>query len=531
MGENFSVLRAESAPDSITLYWERPQGRLGTTYEIFLKSADQAEADFTLIGSTQKTHYTIENLQANTEYEILVKGIYQVDVALIEDGSKSVQIEKEIKQQTITMHTFNRSVVIDITKAPYNAVGDGKTLNTKAIQSAIDDCPKDGCVMIPSGTFMTGALRLHSDMELYLAKGAVLQGTSNPEDYLPRIWSRFEGTEMECYSSLLNLGVLDPEGMHRADYDSTFACKNVAIRGKGTIASGGRVLAERIIASETENLKDYLASLGDKIKECEKPETIPARVRPRLINMSNCQNVELAGVTLRDGACWNIHMIYCDHVVTHGCTFYSHGIWNGDGWDPDSSSDCVIFNCVFNTGDDSVSIKSGKNPQGNEVNIPTKGVRVFDCRCTMGHGITIGSEMSGGVEDVKIWDCDMEAALCGFEIKGTAKRGGYVKEIHVYDSVFPRVLMHSVCYNDDGIAGPDQPYFSDCTFDNLRLPGIYQDHEAKWHECDAIELCGFDKIGHEIKHVKFSNIRFGKEKSDTAGHISIKRCEDVSLNF
>ena len=352
MGENFSVLRAESAPDSITLYWERPQGRLGTTYEIFLKDTNHTEADFTSVGSTQKTHYTIENLQENTRYKILLKGIYQVDMALIEDESESVQIEKEIKQQTITVHTFNRSVVIDITKTPYNAVGNGKTLNTKAIQSAIDDCPKDGCVMIPSGTFMTGALRLHSDMELYLAKGAVLQGTSNPEDYLPRIWSRFEGTEMECYSSLLNLGVLDPEGMHRADYDSTFACKNVAIRGKGTIASGGRVLAERIIVSETENLKDYLASLGDKIKECEKPETIPARVRPRLINMSNCRNIELSGVTLRDGACWNIHMIYCDHVVTHGCTFYSHGIWNGDGWDPDSSSDCVIFNCVFNTGDD-----------------------------------------------------------------------------------------------------------------------------------------------------------------------------------
>ena len=192
MGENFSMLRAEAATDSITLYWERPQGRLGTTYEIFLKGANQTEADFTLIGSTQKTHYTIENLQTNTEYEILVKGIYQVDMALIEDGSKSVQTEKEIKQQTIIMHTFNRSVVIDITKAPYNAVGDGKTLNTKAIQSAIDDCPKDGCVLIPSGTFMTGELRLHSNMEFYLAEGAVLQGTANPEDYLPRIWSRFE---------------------------------------------------------------------------------------------------------------------------------------------------------------------------------------------------------------------------------------------------------------------------------------------------------------------------------------------------
>lgn len=182
MGENFSVLRAEVATDSITLYWERPQGRLGTTYEIFFKDANQTEADFAFVGSTQKTHYTIENLQENTRYEILVKGIYQVDMALTEDESKSVQIEKEIKQQTITVHTFNRSVVIDITKTPYNAVGDGKTLNTKAIQSAIDDCPKDGCVMIPSGTFMTGALRLHSDMELYLAKGAVLQGTANPED-------------------------------------------------------------------------------------------------------------------------------------------------------------------------------------------------------------------------------------------------------------------------------------------------------------------------------------------------------------
>lgn len=138
----FQCCAAESAPDSITLYWERPQGRLGTTYEIFLKDTNHTEADFTSVGSTQKTHYTIENLQENTRYKILLKGIYQVDMALIEDESESVQIEKEIKQQTITVHTFNRSVVIDITKTPYNAVGNGKTLNTKAIQSAIDELSK-----------------------------------------------------------------------------------------------------------------------------------------------------------------------------------------------------------------------------------------------------------------------------------------------------------------------------------------------------------------------------------------------------
>lgn len=91
--------------------------------------------------------------------------------------------------------------------------------------------------------------------------------------------------------------------------------------------------------------------------------------------------------------------------------------------------------------------------------------------------------------------------------------------------------MHSVGYNDDGIAGPDQPYFSDCTFDNLRLTGTYQDHEAKWHECDAIELCGFKKPGHEISNVKFSNIAFGKKGTDVAGRISLQRCKDVSLNL
>ena len=310
MQENHLNLRAETAPDCITLYWERPEGMCGTEYAVFLGGVQMWRG--------KKTHCTLKNLSADTVYEITLEEYSR------ENGQKA-------SEQTITVRTKNRTKQLDITKEPYLAVGDGKTLNTKAIQAAIDDCPEGGSVYIPKGVFLTGALRLHSNMELYVEEDGVLQGTAEPQDYLPRIWSRFEGTERECYSSLLNLGELDPSGAHRADYESEYACKNVVIRGKGTIASGGRTLADRIIASETENLKDYLASLGDKIKECEKPETIPARVRPRLINMSNCQNIELAGVSLRDGACWNIHMIYSNHVVTHGCTFYSHGIWNGDG--------------------------------------------------------------------------------------------------------------------------------------------------------------------------------------------------------
>ena len=355
---------------------------------------------------------------------------------------------------------------IDVTAAPYNAVGDGNILNTVALQKALDDCKEGEVVYLPRGIYLTGALRMHSDMELYLEEGAVLQGTDRVEDYRPKIWSRFEGTELYCYSSLLNLGELD----HEVGYN----CCNVIIRGKGTIASGGRVLAERVIAVETENMKEQLEALGEQIKECENERTIPGRVRPRLINMSNCQNIILSGVTLRNGASWNVHMIYSDTIVTNHCNFY--------------------------TGDDSIAIKSGKNPEGNKIGRPTKHIRIFDCRCAYGHSITIGSEMSGGGEDVRIWDCDMSSSLFGIEIKGTWKRGGYVRNVHATDCKVTRVLLHSVGYNNDGIAADVQPYFEDCSFENLSISGKYYDHyKEERGYCDAIELIGFDEPGHELK--------------------------------
>ena len=270
-------------------------------------------------------------------------------------------------------------------------------------------------VYVPAGTFLTGALTLHDHMELYLEEGAVLQGSSNPEDYLPRIPSRFEGTERECYQSLLNLGVMD----HRAGCTS----EDVLIRGKGTISGGGRLLAERMMAAERERLKEYIHSLGDKVLECENANTIPGRARGRPIQICNAKNVRITGLTLQNGPGWNVHMIYSEQIVTDHCIFRSEDIWNGDGWDPDSSSGCTIFACTFYTGDDSVAIKSGKNPKGNEIGRPCSHIRIFDCICAYGHGITMGSEMSGGIEDVVIWDCDLGNSLYGLEIKGTKKRG------------------------------------------------------------------------------------------------------------
>ena len=317
---------------SITLYWDKPYNLPeGYLFEVYVNGSK--------VGENVKTHYTLENLVQATAY--------QVQIAL-----SGKEMEQAVVSDLLTITTGKEKRKIDVTKAPYNAQGDGSTMNTAVLQQAINDCDADSVVYIPKGIFMTGALKLHSDMELYLEEGAVIQGTTVPEDYLPRIHSRFEGYEMECYSSLINMGDLD----RNSDYN----CKNVLIHGKGSIISGGKVLAENIINSEKIRLKEMMDQLGDGIAEYECADTIPGRVRPRLVNMSNCQNIILSGITFAEGACWNIHMIYSDSIITHNCVIKSKGIWNGYGWDPDSSTNCTIFGTTFYTGDDSIAIKSGK---------------------------------------------------------------------------------------------------------------------------------------------------------------------------
>ena len=164
-----------------------------------------------------------------------------------------------------------------------------------------------------------------------------------------------------------------------------------------------------------------------------------------------------------------------------------------------------LFATVFATEDDSVAIKSGKNPQGNIIDRPTKHIRVFDCQSLYGHGICIGSEMSGGVENVKIWDCDISESSNGIEIKGTPKRGGYVRDICVQNCSFPRLLIHAVPYNDDGVPAPQPPVFENFRFEGLHLTGLCKEHGTT--ECVApMEIAGFEAVGHEVRHVVCKNL-------------------------
>lgn len=487
--------------NSITVYWDKPYN-LPEGYE-FVVYLDGFRHQV-----VKKTHATIEQLQPEKTYQVhvTVAGDNQAEQSLLD--SVEITTGKEKRR-------------IDICKEPYCAAGDGRVLNTAVLQKAIDDCDKDSVVYFPKGTYLTGALTLHSDIELYLEEGAVLKGSEDPADYLPKIRSRFEGYEMECYRSLLNLGELDR--------NSGYNCKNVMIHGKGTIAGGGLTLAKRILASEKERLKSMLESLGESIKEYENEDTIPGRARGRLINMSNCRNVILSGLSLQEGPCWNIHMIYSDQIVTHNCVIRSKGIWNGDGWDPDSSTNCTIFGTVFYTGDDSVAIKSGKNPEGNLINRPCEHIRIFDCVSKFGHGIAMGSEMSGGIKDVRIWDCDLTNGYYGIEIKGTKKRGSFVEDVQVRDCTVSRILFHSVGYNDDGIGAKEPPHFRNCRFENLEILGEYMDGQGSFIPCEALELSGFDQKGYEIEDILFKDILLKRQSNGGKQTLSLQHCSRITL--
>lgn len=484
--------------ESIMLYWNKP-------YATYKKLVYLVKDDAGHEVEVDKTHAILKNLEPEREYriQVLVYGVRKNERKLLGN-----LMEK-------TIRTGRKKEDILVTDEKFGVVGDGETLNTAAIQKAIDSCQKNQRLVFPKGIFLTGALKLHSNMEIYLQKDAILRGTAEPEDYEPKIKSRFEGIEMACYSSLINIGELDSQ--------AGYQCKNVILSGDGTIESGGRVLAEKVMEKERVRLRQYIQSLGEAVKEYENENTIPGRARPRLINISNAQNVRISGLTLKNGASWNVHMIYSNQVVTDHCTFYSEDVWNGDGWDPDSSSNCTIFACKFHTGDDAIAIKSGKNPEGNRINRPSRQIRIFDCESTGGHGITIGSEMSGGVRDVSVWDCNMEKSLYGLEIKATKKRGGYVKNIRVRDCVVPRVMIHTVAYNDDGEPAKSMPVFSDFVFSNLTITGCCMEKNGSLKPCRAIEMEGFDDAEHQISDVHFRG-------GTIHGDIFMRNCNRITFH-
>ena len=461
---NLIIPTASITAKSATLLWDKPTDYKDIAgYQIFKNGK--------LIGTSSKTNFTIQDLSASTNYSFAVK-------AQNKEG-KTSELSNVVKCQTkLAGKVFN---VLD-----YGAKGDGETKNTAAIQKAIDACTKGGTVYFPAGVFVSGALYLKSDMTLYIAEGGTLKGSEDVKDYYPLMLNRFEGWEMKTLASLLNAGTLNRNG--------TYNVVNLSIEGKGTVLGGGSKLGNAMI------------------------KEVGMRGRGRLICIMNGQHINIQGLNIENSPCWTIHYIYSDDVALHDLNIVSTAR-NGDGIDPDSSTDSYIFNCSFSTGDDCIAIKSGKNPEGFTVGKPTRNLRITDCNFIKGHSLAVGSEMSGGVSDVFIQDCKIGNLLHGLQIKATKERGGYVRNVIVRDCELLQITLYTALnYNNDGEAAPELPLFSDMEFSNLTLSA------AKAGQV-VMDINGFADEAHYTKNIVFNNLTLPEQAI-----VRIKNCSKLKFS-
>lgn len=288
----------------------------------------------------------------------------------------------------------------------FGAKGDGQTLDTEAIQKALDECEKSGggIVRLGPGTYLSKPIWLHSNTQLQLDQGAKLKATDNPQDFLRPGKESAKGSS--DWTGFIN-------GKNLTD---------IAIMGKGIIDGSG--------------VKWWIDAEEARIN---RPGfTVP---RPRMILLEDCKNVTITGVTLVNSPCFHLAPKRCENVLVEGVTILAPSISpNTDGIDPGECRNVCIRKCVIDTGDDNIAIKSGK-PNPAHPNAATENIFVSDCTFLHGHGMSIGSELAGGVRNVFVRNCKFENTANGIRIKSSKGRGGLVENVNYSDITMKNVKM------------------------------------------------------------------------------------------
>jgi len=296
----------------------------------------------------------------------------------------------------------------------FGALADGTTVNTKAIQSAIDKCAgSGGCtIVVPKGTFLSGAIFLKQDVNLSVEKDGVLKGTTNIDDY-PIINTRWEGVEESWTSAFVNAdGLTDLE-----------------ISGEGTIDGSGEEWVQ----------KNPMRRPAPGAQPAERPPAPPPgqrRGRPRLIGIQNSKHVRVADLNLHNQAVWCLFLLYSEDVVAENLKITAeHNIPSSDGIDIDSSKHVRVNNVYIDVNDDCISIKSGKDADGLRVNRPAEDIVIENSHFAYGHGgVAMGSETSGGIRNVEVRNCVADSGnWAPIRFKTQPSRGGVVENITYRD--------------------------------------------------------------------------------------------------
>ena len=329
----------------------------------------------------------------------------------------------------------------------FGAVGDGLTLNTDAITAAIDYLFErgGGHVIVPAGIWLTGPITLKDNIDLHVTEDAVLLFSTDRKLY-PIVESVFEGLDTKRCIAPLN-----------AD-----GAKNISVTGGGTIDGNGQswrrvnrdyiapVLWRKIVAEgglvdasatrwypDSSFFRGVVVSDGFNVPQGlttdQEWESVKSYLRPELLCFKNCENVLLEDCLFQNSPCWNLHPLMCRNLIIKNINVRNP--WyasNGDGLDIDSCEDVIVVDSCFDVGDDAICIKSGKDEDGRRRARPCRNLIVNNCVVFHGHGgFVVGSEMSGGVENVSVTDCHFLGTDVGLRFKSRRGRGGVVRNIHI----------------------------------------------------------------------------------------------------
>ena len=353
---------------------------------------------------------------------------------------------------------------------------DGKAINTTLINQTIDRLEKGGggTLFFPAGKYLTGPIRMKSNITLELEAGATLLFSTNFDDYLPFVEVRHEGVMMKSFSPLI----------YATD------AENITIKGEGTLDGQGKAWWDeffKVLIDLRDNGKrdvNKYQPMFDKENDVEKIAaetnqdwhgTLDRRFfRPPFIQPIRCKNVRIEGVKIVNSPFWTINPEFCDNVTVDGVTIHNVPSPNTDGINPESCRNVHISNCHISVGDDCITIKSGRDLQARNLAAPCENITVTNCTMLSGHGgVVIGSEMSGSVRHVTISNCVFEGTDRGIRLKSTRGRGGVVEDIRVSNVVMKDIKQEALTFNLKYSRMPQEPK-SERTpvFRNIHISGI-----------------------------------------------------------
>ncbi len=373
---------------------------------------------------------------------------------------------------------------------------------TEAFRNAITGCSDDGGghVVVPAGTYLSGAIHLLSNVDLHLEPGARIRFRPDPEAYLPAVFTRWQGIELMSYSPLIY----------------AFEQENVAVTGEGTLYGGGdesqwwpwkgkAVFGWRPGTPSQEGDWGLLQSLAERgVPPAQRLFGAGHHLRPSFIQPYKCRNVLVEGVRIEAAPWWVIHPVLCQNVTVEGVTVASLGP-NNDGCDPESCEGVVVRSCHFDTGDDCIALKAGRNADGRRLAAPCRDVLIEDCDFRRGHGgVTIGSEMTGGVSGVFVRRCRMDSPELNIALrfKTNAVRGGFIEDFHAREIHVGQVAGSAIevdFFYEEGDAGRFPPRVDGIDIRDLSVARAGRAFSLRGHPSSpigrvALTDCRFDRV-------------------------------------